>query len=168
MGMQLIEHIEVGAGGASSIEFTSIPQDGVDLVLVVSARTTLANNHDSVYVVVNNDTSTTYQHIVLRGYNSTVQSFSLPTTLGLYAGNTSGSTSTSNTFGNFAVAFSNYTSTTNKSVSADSVSENNSSDAHAAIVAASYPNSSAISSLKLVTNASNFVQYSTASLYKIY
>jgi hypothetical protein len=32
MGYQLIETIEVGSGGAASIEFTSIPQDGVQFL----------------------------------------------------------------------------------------------------------------------------------------
>ena len=38
MGMQLIEHIEVGSGGAASIEFTGIDQTGQDLLLKVSSR----------------------------------------------------------------------------------------------------------------------------------
>ena len=38
MGMTLIETVEVGAGGASSIQFDSIPQDGIDLVIRMSAR----------------------------------------------------------------------------------------------------------------------------------
>jgi len=31
MSFELVETVTVGAGGASSIEFTSIPQDGTDL-----------------------------------------------------------------------------------------------------------------------------------------
>jgi hypothetical protein len=38
MGMVLIETIEVGAGGALEMVFSSIPQTGVDLLLVTSTR----------------------------------------------------------------------------------------------------------------------------------
>jgi len=35
---QLIERVEVGPGGAASIDFTNIPQDGAHLVVVASLR----------------------------------------------------------------------------------------------------------------------------------
>ena len=38
MGMQLIETIEVGGSNVSSLAFTGIPQDGVDLVCLLSTR----------------------------------------------------------------------------------------------------------------------------------
>ena len=38
MGIQLIERVDVGSGGLSQIVFTSIPQDGVDLLCLYSLR----------------------------------------------------------------------------------------------------------------------------------
>jgi len=158
MGMQLIETVEVGSGGAASIEFTSIPQDGVDLMLVLSARasailTQLRFNGDT--------TDANYSRLTLRGNGSTASSFSSDGSYTLLASSTS---QTSNTFGNGSAYISNYTSTANKSISIDTVNENNATAADAYLWAYSYSTSSPITSLSIV---GSLEQYSTASLHTI-
>jgi hypothetical protein len=76
------------------------------------------------------------------------------------------SSDTSNTFGNSSVYISNYTSSSNKSLSVDSVSENNATAAQQGIFALSWASTAAITGIRLLT-AGNLAQYSTASLYKI-
>jgi hypothetical protein len=163
MGYQLIETVTVGSGGAASIEFTGIPQDGVDLVLLVSGRGSKSATSDNFDLVINSAT-TTLSGIYLRGTSTTVQTASSFEIRALSAANT-----TASTFGSTSVTFSNYTSSTDKAISVDSVTENNAGnqyDAFQSIAAGSVVSSSPITNLEL-TNSSSFEQYSTASLYKI-
>ena len=164
MGMQLIETIEVGSGGAASIEFTGIPQDGVDLVLVTSLRTDRTGSQgDAVFLSFNASTAN-FTGITLFGNGATVTS-NTQTRLSYYA---STADSTASTFSNGATLISNYTSSANKSVSTDGVSETNGSTAYQTITATQWADTSAITSITLTSGTSNdFDQYSTASLYKI-
>lgn len=160
MGMELVEFIEVGSGGAGSIEFTSIPQDGVDLVILISARSDRTFNHDAMQISLNS-TGGTYRK--LTGNGSSVSSPEGFTLTNIFF---AGSPITANTFGNAQVYISNYTSSTNKSVSVDSVSENNDTISDQGIEAGLSTLTSAVTSIQL-DPINNFVQYTTASLYKI-
>jgi hypothetical protein len=162
MGMQLIETIEVGSGGAASIEFTGIPQDGVDLVVLMSAR---GGNH-LTDLSFNADTGTNYTYILLQGTGSTASANGSTSEAIRFYGITEDSR-TANTFSNAEIRIINYTSTTAKSVSIDGVTENNATFAIMAIVAGAYSGTSAITSVKLASNGDVLDQYSTASLYMI-
>jgi hypothetical protein len=162
MGYQLIEHIEVGSGGASSIEFTGIPQDGVDLLVLMSAR----GGNELTDLSFNSDTGTAYTYVNLKGTGSTASSQSSSSEAIRFYGITEDSR-TANTFSNAEIRISNYTSTTAKSVSIDGVTENNATYGIMAIVAGQYSGTSAITSLKLASNGDVLDQYSTASLYMI-
>ena len=163
MAYELIETIEVGAGGAASIEFTSIPQDGVDLLLKLSARADVASVN--VEVTFNSD-ATDYSHRTLRGLTPNVSSISGTgnTYFALYA---NGSGNTANTFSSNALYVSNYAGSTEKSLSLDALYENNAEFAAQYIVAGLWNDTAAITSIQIV-HSSNFVSGTTASLYKIY
>jgi len=162
MGYQLIETIEVGAGGAASIEFTGIPQDGVDLAVLMSAR----GGNQLTDLSFNADTGTNYTYKMLQGTGSAATSNgSTSEAIRFYA--ITEDSRTANTFSNAEIRISNYTSATAKSVSIDGVTENNATYAIMAIAAGSYSGTSAITSLKLASNGDVLDQYSTASLYKI-
>jgi len=160
MGYQLVETITVGSGGAASIEFTSIPQDGVDLVVKLSSR------HDTTSSLTEirfNSDSTNRSSIRLTGDGSSVFSGSQSN---IWArGNRSDATS--NTFANSSFYISNYAGSTAKSVSVDGVGENNGTLAYQEIDAGLWNDTSAITAVELFPNSGNFVQYSTASIYKI-
>lgn len=160
MGMQLIETIEVGAGGAASIEFTSIPQDGVDLVLLTSLRTSSSFGQADIQF---NGVGSGYSYRYLRGDGSTVDSNSGAGTSFSFEG-ASDSTQTANTFSSSSIYISNYTGSTSKSISSDSVEENNATSAHQDIRAGLSTITSGITSL-LISKA--LETGSTASLYKI-
>ena len=80
-----------------------------------------------------------------------------------------GSTATSNTFGNSELYIPNYAGSTNKSSSADAVAESNTTTVFAYLNAALWSSTAAITSITLTPDAggANFVQYSTATLYGI-
>lgn len=170
MAYELIETYEVGSGGAASIEFTSIPQDGVDLLLLTSIRSNRTNSDlDNQYIIVNGS-SPNPTTIALRGSGSAVASFSVSGyDTAAIVGASSTDSQTSNTFGNGSIYISNYTSASSHSFSSDSVSENNAATAYQYILAMTDGLSAAITSLELApVSGTLFNQYSTASLYKIY
>lgn len=157
MPMKLVETITVGAGGASSIEFTSIPQTGVDLLLVVSDRT----NQTGSFVTINGSAVTAFSSIYAQGNGSTASGGSQTT-----AFKVGGSTSyTADTFGSGQVYIFDYTSSDTKVLSMQGVSENNSTGSLIRMTHSTYTTSSPVTSLA-VTNAT-FEQFSTASLYII-
>jgi hypothetical protein len=163
----LIQTVTVGAGGAASIEFTDIPQDGVDLVCLLSARL-LVSNESGVYLRINGNTTTDYAFLKLLGQGSgtplsSAVNYGGTTSLNLGAlvGN-----NTANTFGSMSIRFSNYTSSANKAISVDAVTENNATLAYQQITAASFRGAGAITSLEFGI-FSSYAEHTTASLYKI-
>ena len=173
MKKTLIERIDVGAGGASSIEFTSIPADYTDLYLVVSARSTRS---DSTYytngkIGINGSTSG-YSLTELINNAGTVESRTYLTD-GVWAFFFPSAVNTANTFGNTGFYFPNYTSSNAKSVSYDSTSEHNGTPTFGyghRIVAGLNSTTSPITSIEVgirSLDSATFVQYSSASLYGI-
>lgn len=158
MSFELIETVTVGAGGAASIEFTSIPQDGTDLVVKLSGRSTNTNFRSLIQL-----NSTYGDDLLLYGNGSTVSTTSSNFSRWL---NVSASTDTSNTFGNAEAYISNYTSSSDKSISVDSVRENNNTASEQTISAISVT-TGAVTSLTIVGGSFDFVAGTTASLYKI-
>ena len=164
---QLIASSTVGAGGASSIDFTSIPATYTDLCLKVSARDTYAGNWRNIYLKINS-TTTGYTTKFLYGNNGSTGSFSGGTTEN-YIGYENSANSTASTFANIEIYIPNYAGSNAKSYSIDSVTETNGADAVAALVASNVSATAAITSLSLIPNngSSNFAQYTTAYLYGI-
>jgi hypothetical protein len=157
--MVAIETVTVPSGGAASIEFTSIPQTYTDLVLKFSTRYDLdVNTFDLQINGVT--TSQTARRVIGTGSSAVSSTYTEVQT------NPSGATAS--TFGNGEIYIPNYTSSNNKSISIDAVSENNGTLAYATLEAWLWSNSAAITSLALVGRSSaKFVQYSSATLYGV-
>lgn len=161
--MQVIEHIEVGSGGAASIEFTSIPATYTDLLLVLSMRSNVsASGWYDIFVRPNNDSANASSR-VLYGSGSSVASF--PESL--INVRTSSASTTANTFGNASIYIPNYTSSAAKSFSLDVVGENNATASFQGIQASLWNVTSAITSFTIIPQSGNLVQYSSATLFGI-
>ena len=132
----LISSVTVGAGGASSIDFTSIPATYTDLLVMLSLRSVPAATDVATYVRLNNDSSSTnYSYRRIYGNGSSVYS---DTGSGLsYAiiGSHDASNATANTFANLSFYLPNYAGSSNKSFSTDAVTENNATSAIASLTA---------------------------------
>ena len=164
-----IATVTVGAGGASSIDFTSIPSTYTDLCVKISTRDTSSAGSPNVKLTFNGSTSG-YSNKRLLGYNGTnVASFSDTSIAYGIATLDNTSSHTSNTFTNSEIYVPNYTSSNNKSFSLDTVVENNSATVNAlGLYAQIWANSAVISSISMTPDGGfNFVQYSTATLYGI-
>ena len=156
----------VGAGGTSAITFNNIPQNYTDLVVKISGRSTNTSTARGIFIAFNSSTSG-YNDRFLRGSGSAAIS---ATDNGggskIYLGEAPASDATTSTFSNIEVYIPNYSGSTNKSVSVDSVQEHNATEAYATLVAGLLSNPTAINSLSLTTSL-NFAQHSTATLYGI-
>ena len=164
MAYELIETIEVGAGGAASIEFTSIPQDGVDLVVLFSAKQGSTNAHLWMNITINGS-GTGRTAIELQGQGSSASSASYAEWRFIY--NPASPSGEGPVFSNTQLYFSNYASSASKSLSIDATSERNATGAYQQLFAASSTDTNAITSIQLNAEISDFVADSTASLYKI-
>ena len=165
----LIGSVTVGSGGASSITFSNIPQTYTDLYVVLSARSAAsAEWNDQVTLKFNGSTSG-YSRRNVEGNGSVASSDSgsslsaLSTTINIPAVN-----ATSNVFGDGSYYIPNYTGSNYKSVSCDSVMENNATQSLNLLMSGLWANTAAITSITLTSQrGSTFVQYSTAYLYGI-
>jgi hypothetical protein len=162
--MKLIESKTLVSSQAA-IEFTSIPQDGTDLVVLFSARTADTAAGPAGQIFFNGSTAGLSERS-LEGDGSGRSSFT--TSFG-YAGTINWTGTTANTFSSSAIYIPNYTGSTNKSFSVDSVTENNATLSVQTITAGLWSNTEAITSITLRRNGATFdlLAGTTASLYKI-
>jgi hypothetical protein len=160
-----IASVTVGAGGASTISFTSIPSTFTDLCILLSARDDRASVSNAALLSFNGSSSnfagvTAYTD----GYTNVGSFNSIPR----YAGAYTATNSTSSTFGNGKIYIPNYTTAYNKTYGADGVGENNGSENYLSITGTVWSDSSAITSITLTPSlATLFNQYSSAYLYGI-
>jgi hypothetical protein len=156
---------QVLGSSAASVTFSSIPQTYKDLVLKVSSRIDFSDTVFTLAAQFNSDTGANYSSRYIRGSGTAVIS-STGGTGAIYLGLQNANTSTANTFGNLEIYIPNYAGSQQKSVSVNSVEENNTTAAYSAIVAGLWSSTSAITSISLFTSY-NLLQYSSFYLYGI-
>jgi hypothetical protein len=161
---ELIQAYTVGSGGQSSIDFNTIPSTYTDLCVKMSLR--INNAMTSAYCYLNNDTTlANYSDRRLVGNGSAASSSG-----GAFprVAISDGTDATSNTFGNAEFYLPNYAGSTNKSISADYVAENNGTLGFTGINAVLWSNTSVVNRITIVSSGGeSFVQYSTAYLYGV-
>jgi hypothetical protein len=151
----------------ASVTFSNIPQVYTDLKLVMSTRTSSTNAQgwfDTILTI--NGTATTGSSTVLLYGSGSGSGSSI--TESQFTIRTADANNTANTFGSAEVYIPNYTSSAYKSLSCESVSENNATAAIQELHAFLWSNTAAVTSL-VITGASstNLLQYSTFTLYGI-
>ena len=159
-----IASVTVGSGGASSIDFTSIPSTYTDLCLKLSLRDNRASTADFILLSFNGSTTTfTNRYLEGDGFNTPASGSTARA-----AGLANAATSTASTFSNTEIYIPNYASGNYKSYSADAVAENNATTAWADFHAGLWSNTAAINQVTISPNSGTlFNQYSTATLYGI-
>lgn len=160
---KLIEGKTLGSVVAS-ITFSSIPQTYTDLLVRVSARSNSGPNTHDNFLIYFNGTQSNRTNRIVYGINGGTGSYSSTDYFGAF----NGPASTSNTFGNADFYIPNYTGSNYKSISADIVSENNTSNGQDYLGAGLWSDTAAITSLTIGNyNASDFAVNTTAYLYGI-
>lgn len=152
----------------AEIVFADIPTTYDDLVLFTSLRRDESASDGQLALRFNGDTgSTNYSSLRLQGNGSAASSTSFSGQNRLYIGQIGNSTDTASTFNNTFIYIPNYRVSQNKSVSSDSVSENNATTAFQMLFAGLWTQTNAITSVTVLPVAGNLVQHSTATLYGI-
>jgi hypothetical protein len=157
-----IAAVTVGSGGAASIDFTSIPSTYTDLVVKASLR----HATGSPFMAISfNGSSANFTYRYLEGNGASASSSSGSTN---YCVALNPFNATASTFSNSELYIPNYAGSSNKSFSADGVTENNATTAYADMFANLWSNTAAINQITIAASGGfNLVQYSTATLYGI-
>lgn len=166
-----ISTVTVGAGGASSIDFTSIPGTYTHLQIRGIARTNRSDNSETTFALrFNSDGGSNYAYHRLIGDGSSASASGAGSSsyAYLYAG-AAGAQAGTNTFGASIWDILDYTSTAkNKTVRYLGGLDNNGSGRITLGSGLWLNNTTAISSIAITTDGSyNFTQYSTFALYGI-
>ena len=163
----LLETITVGEAGASSVTFNNIPQSGyTDLKVVYSVRTTGGSGQWMNLSLSFNGLTTNWSNKYLYGTGSAAGSNGTSTNF-YAAGVGNPSTTTANTFSSGELYVPNFAGSNAKSVSYDTITENNGTSALIQLGAALWNSTAALTSLTIApeSGVGNFAQYSTFSLY---
>jgi hypothetical protein len=157
----LISSNTVGASSVSSVTFSSIPSTYTDLILKWAGR--VDGTNDQTWISFNGSTSN-FTNKVLYGNGSSAASTSIDRYLGYHDPTV---TNSGSIWGNAEIYIPNYAGSTNKSLSSDSVWENNEAAAYVALSTNLWSNTAAITSITLSPAAGNYVQYSSFYLYGV-
>ena len=161
----------VGAGGTSTVTFSSIPSTYTHLQIRAIARTSATGGTTQNFnMTINNDTSTAYSFHQLLGDGATASSYGenvnrsncvqilhIPT-----------NSSASNIFGAGIIDILDYTNTNkNRTVRSLRGQDQNNSDGGIALHSYLYTGTTAINRLDFFAGSGNLVQYSQIALYGI-
>jgi hypothetical protein len=163
---------------ATSITFSNIPQNYTDLKFVMSFRTTDSNsNYSPIGIQVDGATpGNSYKSVAGNGssnvnYGTSNDTFTASTAGGSWtrisASGVQAGATTANVFSSNEFYITNYTSSTTKSYSFDSVTENNATTAYAELTAGTITSSSAITSIVFANRDGSWAANSTVTLYGI-
>ena len=166
----LISSVTVGSGGSSGVTFSSIPQTYTDLLVKCSLRTGSAQVWG--YFTYNGSSTTGYSLMQLLGNGSTASSGKDATSTGYqYSLWADSPNQTANTFSSSEIYIPNYTGSTYKSNSIESVTENNATGVYTAMQTNLWSNTAAITSITFTPwnsgGGETWAQYSTFYLYGI-
>jgi hypothetical protein len=154
------------SSSAASVTFSNIPQNYTDLKVVVSGRNTLsaANWYLTTPQFNTDTTSSNYTYRLVGGFGTTAYSGNG----NQFAGWVPSGARTANTFGNNEIYIPNYTGSTAKSYSVDSVTEGNGTSYEVlGLVAGLWSGTAAINQIVLGLDAGSWAANSTFTLYGI-
>ena len=162
-----IATVTVGAGGSSSIDFTSIANTYKHLQIRGIGRSSESgSNNSGTSIQFNGDTATNYSWHVMYG-GSSVGAVGFANTNLIGVGEGTGAAAGANTFGGFVIDILDYANTNKyKTVRTLNGWENNGTGT-LLFVSGAWRNTNAVTSIKLTTGGSGFVQYSQFALYGV-
>jgi len=165
-----IQTVTVGAGGQSSISFTSIPSTYKHLQVRWLGRQSGANTGYAVNLRINGTSSANYTYHRIRGNGSAASASAATSQTGIEVGATSAANSTAGMFGAGIIDILDYTDTNKyKTIrSLQGTDQNSSTDSniffHSGFLTSS---TSAVSQIDLIPDGTSFVQFSSFALYGV-
>jgi hypothetical protein len=167
MSLTLISTTTVGAGGVSSITFSSIPATYTDLVLIASAKFSSAGyDQDQLSLRFNGDTATNYSWGQIANLVGTIGKAYNGTAAKIEAAYVPGGNIAANYMGTVKIEIPYYASANAKTVTAEWAWSRNASTASNGVNGGGWTSTSAINSITLLPFGSTTIaQYSVFSLY---
>lgn len=163
-----IATVTVGAGGSSSISFTSIPSTFKHLQVRGIARTTRASDQDALVMQLNSDTGSNYSRHQLNGDGTSATADAGTSTTGMQINRFAASTATANTFGTMVSDVLDYTNTNKYTTVRTLGGYDNNGSGLITLNSGSWRNTAAVTTITLTSlNGANFAQYSQFALYGI-
>jgi hypothetical protein len=164
-----IATVSVGAGGQSSISFTSIPSTFKHLQIRGIYRDTWGvSGVGEFYIFPNSDTSTSYSFHWIQGNGTSALAVGYSSRSdGMFAGQGVRSGSLSNTFGTFVVDILDYADTNKYKTLRDLSGADVNGSGIVVMHSALWQKTTAISSLNITPNGFGFTQYCHFALYGI-
>ncbi len=159
-----IATVTVGSGGASNIEFTSIPSTYTDLCCLLSARYSNAGTQNTVWLQsINGNTSLT--NYWMRGGDGYASS---DASGGIYSGQVPAASASSNTFTNTEFMIGGYSTANKKPIAVMSTQENETTTVYRSYTTGYWANTSIVSSFIIDPDGANsFAEGTKAILYGI-
>ena len=159
-----IATVTVGSGGASSIEFTSIPGTYQHLQIRGISRLA-AGTLPTVWAQFNADTATNYAYHLLRGSGSAASAEGGTSQSGAFAVSSAGGAQTASVFAGFVIDLLDYANTSKNTTLRSLTGGDFNGTGWVDLRSALWLSTSAITSIKLAhTGATNFSEHSTAAL----
>ena len=163
-----IASVTVGAGGASTISFSSIPSTFKHLQLRGIARDTRAVTFNNIYLSMNGDAGSNYAYHMLAGDGSTASADAGTSGTILVASSSPGTSASASIFGTSVTDILDYTNTNKNKVTRTLTGLDLNGSGNIRLWSGLWINTAAITSLTLTpASGSNFVQYSSFALYGI-
>jgi hypothetical protein len=163
-----IATVTVGAGGASSISFTSIPSTYQHLQVRGIARSTYASgNIDILQMQINSDTGNNYAWHWLFGDGSSAGAGAASTTSNITFRDINNANTTASTFGAAVIDILDYSNTNKYKTTRTLVGYDANGNGKINFDSGVWMSTSAISSFTIVCGNANFAQYSSFALYGI-
>ncbi|MCX7180711.1 MAG: hypothetical protein NTX56_18760, partial [Proteobacteria bacterium] len=165
----LLEKITVGAAGAASVTFSSIPQTGyTDLIVKTSVRELSTNSGISLCKINSATTGYSGRQVYGNGGGTTAgtdSNYAGSSGFGMEGTNAIGAAT--NVFCNAEWTFTNYASSNYKSIIIDGVNERDASVQYMAFGSYLWSSTASISSLTFTGYSGSYAQYSTFYLYGV-
>ena len=163
-----ISTVTVGAGGAASVTFSSIPSTYQHLQVRFIARISTSDTAENTWLQFNGDTGSNYSWHFLDGNGSSASSGGAASGTRIIAGRAGAANSGSNIFGANVLDVLDYASTNKNTTARILGGIDRNGDGNIRLDSGAWLNTAAVTSLTITpTTSNNFVQYSSFALYGI-
>ena len=160
-----IATVTVGAGGSSTVTFSSIPSTYKHLQVRGIQRTSAGTNNWGLRIRLNSDTGSSYTHHNLRGdgANASAEGYANQTYMYLDRA----APSDANIFGGVVIDFLDYTNTNKYTTMRGLAGQDRNGAGQISFNSGVWMNTAAVNSLTFTLESGNFTQYSHFALYGI-
>ena len=163
-----IATVSVGAGGSSSIDFTSISSGYSHLqIRLISRLSGTGTSAQSNTIRFNSDSGTNYRSHFLLGNGSSASAFDGGAATRLFNGIGADGDNTSGIFGSVIIDILDYANTNKYKVTRTLGGLDANGSGELTLISGLWLSTSAITSISIIPEAGNYVQYSHFALYGI-